>query len=123
MRSWSSTQQSGAEQVITAYNAPVFAETPPASWERFDVQRGKYTIEAWLLKPPGFDPGKKYPLVLDIHGGPHGFYGYAFNPVQQVLASNGFMVVYANPRGSGSYGREFAHAGLARLGRRGLSAT
>jgi dipeptidyl aminopeptidase/acylaminoacyl peptidase len=99
--------QTGEDTVITAYNTQTLAETPPAQWERFDVQRGKYTIEAWLLKPPSFDPNKKYPLVLDIHGGPNGFYGYAFNPVQQLLSTNDFIVVYSNPRGSSSYGREF----------------
>ena len=94
-------------RTITAYNTATLAETPPADWERFDVRRGKYVIEAWLLKPPGFDPAKRYPLVLDIHGGPNGFYGYGFTPWQQLLASNGFVVVFSNPRGSSSYGREF----------------
>ncbi|MGN6812786.1 MAG: S9 family peptidase, partial [Thermomicrobiales bacterium] len=97
----------GETTVITHYNDHIFAEHPAAQWERFDVQRGKYTIEAWLLKPPGFDPNRKYPLILDIHGGPNGFYGYGFSATQQCFATNGFLVVYANPRGSGSYGREF----------------
>jgi dipeptidyl aminopeptidase/acylaminoacyl peptidase len=95
------------DRVIVQPNAAVLAESPTASWERFDVQRCGFTIEAWLLKPPDFDPGKRYPLVLDVHGGPNGFYGYGFNPVQQCLATNGFLVVFSNPRGSGSYGRHF----------------
>jgi dipeptidyl aminopeptidase/acylaminoacyl peptidase len=99
--------QNGEDNVITAVNAQLLSDAPPAQWERFDIQRGKYTIEAWLLKPADFDPNKKYPLVLDIHGGPNGFYGYSFSPVQQALATNGFVVVYSNPRGSSSYGREF----------------
>ncbi|OAI40286.1 hypothetical protein AYO38_06115 [bacterium SCGC AG-212-C10] len=97
----------GRRTLITGYSAGVFAESPPAGWERFDVTRTGFTTEAWLLKPPGFDPSKKYPLVLDIHGGPNGSYGYGFNAIQQVLASNGFVVVYSNPRGSTGYGREF----------------
>jgi dipeptidyl aminopeptidase/acylaminoacyl peptidase len=97
----------GTSTVITNYSAPVLATTPPAQWERLDVQRGEFTIEAWLLKPHDFDPAKRYPVVLDIHGGPHGFYGYSMAPLQQCLATHGFLVVYANPRGSGSYGRHF----------------
>jgi dipeptidyl aminopeptidase/acylaminoacyl peptidase len=79
-----------------------------AAWERFDVHRGGETVEAWLLKPPGFDASHRYPVVLDIHGGPNSWYGYGFVPHQQVLAAGGFVVVFANPRGSGSYGRRFA---------------
>lgn len=97
----------GQRTVVTSWNARVRKQAPPALWERFDVERSGYTTEAWLLKPPDFDPAKKYPLVLDIHGGPNGYYGYGFNAVQQVLATNGFIVVYSNPRGSSSYGRDF----------------
>jgi dipeptidyl aminopeptidase/acylaminoacyl peptidase len=95
-------------RVITDHNADLFAEAKPAAWERFDVERNGYTIEAWLLKPANFDPAKRYPVVLDVHGGPHSFYGYSFAAVQQALAAAGFIVVYSNPRGSGSYGRDFA---------------
>ena len=101
-------RQSGKRRVITRYNVDLLAKAAPATWERFDVEREGTTIEAWLLKPPDFDPDRKYPVVLDVHGGPHGFHGFAFNPMQQALASHGFLVVYSNPRGSGSYGREFA---------------
>jgi dipeptidyl aminopeptidase/acylaminoacyl peptidase len=97
----------GTERLVTRTNASVLAEAPPAQWERFDVQRGGFTIEAWLLKPPGFDPSRRYPLILDIHGGPNGQYGYDFRPVPECLATHGFLVVYCNPRGSGSYGRHF----------------
>ena len=100
-------RETGKSSQITEYSAPVFAETPAAKWERFDISRGGYVIESWLLFPPGFDASKKYPLVLDIHGGPNGFYGYGFVPMQQVLATNGFIVLFCNPRGSSSYGREF----------------
>src|SRR5262249_12407733 len=100
-------RQDGKLTQITDYGRKVFDDAPTAGWERFDVPRGKYIIEAWLLKPPGFDAAKQYPVVLDIHGGPNGFYGYSFNPTQQCLATNGYIVVYSNPRGSSSYGREF----------------
>jgi dipeptidyl aminopeptidase/acylaminoacyl peptidase len=95
--------------IVVHMNADILGETPETDWERFDVQRGQFTIEAWLLKPPGFDESRKYPLVLDIHGGPNSWYGYAPSPMQRALVNAGFLVVYSNPRGSGSYGREFTH--------------
>jgi dipeptidyl aminopeptidase/acylaminoacyl peptidase len=94
--------------VITNLSEAVFAETPPAKWERFDIDRAGFRIEAWILKPADFDASKRYPVIIDIHGGPNGYYGYGFNAMQQVLATNGFVVVYSNPRGSTSYGRDFA---------------
>lgn len=100
-------RETGKSKQITEYSAPVFADTPAAKWERFDISRNGYVIESWLLFPPDFDASKQYPLVLDIHGGPNGFYGYGFVPMQQVLATNGFVVLFCNPRGSSSYGREF----------------
>jgi dipeptidyl aminopeptidase/acylaminoacyl peptidase len=106
----------GTSNLITHYCEPVLQESPPAGWERFDVRRDGYITEAWLLKPADFDPAKKYPLILDVHGGPNGFYGYGFSPMQQCLATNGFLVVYSNPRGSTSYGREFAQQVLCDWG-------
>lgn len=99
--------QTNAQQVIVDPNKDVLTEHPPAQWERFDVERGGQTIEAWLLRPADFDESKQYPVVLDIHGGPNGFYGYALSPAHQSLATAGYVVVYSNPRGSSSYGREF----------------
>ena len=66
-------------------------------------------IHAWLVKPPGFQQGRKYPLLLEIHGGPHADYGPRFAPETQLYASAGYMVLYVNPRGSTSYGEEFAN--------------
>lgn len=99
--------QTNEQQVIVDPNHDVLAEHPPAGWERFDIERGGYTIESWLLKPADFDASKQYPVVLDIHGGPNGFFGYGLNPAHQVLATAGYLVVASNPRGSSSYGREF----------------
>ncbi len=101
-------RETGTGRVIVDPNEPVLAESPAASWERFDVTRDGVTTEVWMLFPPGFDPGQTYPMILDIHGGPHSFYGHTFNAVQQALAGAGYIVVYSNPRGSGSYGRDFA---------------
>ncbi len=67
-------------------------------------------IEGWLLRPPGFDPGRRHPLVMEIHGGPHGQYGWTFFHEFQVLAGMGFLVFYVNPRGSDGYGEAFKRA-------------
>jgi dipeptidyl aminopeptidase/acylaminoacyl peptidase len=67
-------------------------------------------IEGWLLTPPGFDPGRRHPLVMQVHGGPHGLYGWSFFHEFQVLAGMGFLVFYVNPRGSDGYGEDFRMA-------------
>ncbi|HEX5498766.1 MAG TPA: alpha/beta fold hydrolase, partial [Thermomicrobiales bacterium] len=93
--------------VITHYNDALLTASPPAAPERLEIRREPFTIDGWLLKPPDFDSSKRYPVVLDIHGGPNGFFGERFDRLQQCLATHGFLVVIANPRGSGSYGRRF----------------
>ncbi|MFB3077617.1 MAG: prolyl oligopeptidase family serine peptidase, partial [Lysobacterales bacterium] len=67
-------------------------------------------IQAWIAKPPGFDTRKKYPLLLEIHGGPHAAYGPHFAAELQLYAAAGYVVLYVNPRGSTSYGEAFANA-------------
>lgn len=64
-------------------------------------------IQSWICKPPDFDPSKKYPLILEIHGGPFAMYGDWFSAEVQMYAAAGYVVVYANPRGSSGYGEEF----------------
>lgn len=66
-------------------------------------------IQGWIVKPPNFDDSKKYPLILEIHGGPHTNYGFHFSSEVQLFASKGYVVLYINPRGSTSYGKEFAN--------------
>ena len=66
-------------------------------------------IQGWLLKPPGFDAKKKYPLILEINGGPFANYGDRFDLEKQLMAASGYVVVYTNPRGSTSYGGEFGN--------------
>ena len=66
-------------------------------------------VQGWIVKPPGFDPAKKYPLILEIHGGPFTTYGPHFSPEIQLFAAAGYVVLYTNPRGSTSYGSEFAN--------------
>jgi len=69
-----------------------------------------YRIQGWIVKPPDFDPAKQYPLMLTIHGGPHGMYGVGFNFGWQEHAANGYVVLYTNPRGSTGYGSAFGNA-------------
>jgi len=66
-------------------------------------------IDAWMITPPDFDPARKYPLILEIHGGPWAAYGPSFSTDDQLYAAAGYVVVYANPRGSTSYGQDFAN--------------
>lgn len=79
---------------------------PEEIWyQSFDGKK----IQAWVQKPPDFDPGKKYPLILNIHGGPHAAYGFIFVHEFQWMAAKGYVVLYPNPRGSTSYGQEFGN--------------
>lgn len=66
------------------------------------------TVQGWIIKPPGFDPVRKYPLILEIHGGPFAAYGPSFAAELQLYAAAGYVVLYVNPRGSTGYGEEFA---------------
>ena len=70
---------------------------------------GKEPIQAWVVLPPDFDPQRSYPLILEIHGGPHAAYGPHFSSEVQLYAAAGHVVLYVNPRGSTSYGERFAN--------------
>jgi dipeptidyl aminopeptidase/acylaminoacyl peptidase len=81
-----------------------------------DVEEISYTstggtkVQGWLVKPPAFDKTRRYPLILEIHGGPHGMYNVGFNFMFQSFAANGYVVLYTNPRGSTGYGSAFGNA-------------
>lgn len=64
-------------------------------------------IQCWVMKPIGFQPGTKYPMILEIHGGPHAMYSNSFMHEFQLMAARGYVVVYTNPRGSQGYGEAF----------------
>jgi acylaminoacyl-peptidase len=66
-------------------------------------------LQGWVVHPPGFDPGQKYPMLLEIHGGPFANYGPRFSAEMQLYAAAGYVVLYMNPRGSTSYGEEFGN--------------
>ena len=100
----------GAQARLTEFNHKLWSQlnltTPEEiNYKSFD---GK-NIQGWIQKPPDFDPHKKYPLILDIHGGPHTAYGWVFDHEFQWMAAKGYVVLYVNPRGSISYGQEFAN--------------
>lgn len=67
-------------------------------------------VQGWIVKPPDFDPANEYPLILHIHGGPHGMYNVGFSFTYQNFAANGNVVLYTNPRGSTGYGTDFGNA-------------
>ena len=69
-----------------------------------------FKIQGWIVKPADFDPAKKYPLMLEIHGGPHSMYNVGFSFSRQDHASNGYVMLYTNPRGSTGYGSAFGNA-------------
>ncbi len=73
-------------------------------------------VQGWLMKPLGWRAGERYPLILAIHGGPHGMYGYNFNAAFQAYAARGYAVLYLNPRGSTGYGQKFSDGTLKEWG-------
>lgn len=77
--------------------------------EIFTMEDG-WEVQGWLLKPYGYEAGKKYPFILEIHGGPHMMYGQGFFHEMQLLAAKGYVVLYTNPRGSHGYGQQFVDA-------------
>jgi dipeptidyl aminopeptidase/acylaminoacyl peptidase len=100
----------GALTRLTDLNKPLMNEirlTDPEeiSYPSFDGKK----IQAWVQKPPDFDKTKKYPLILNIHGGPHSAYGYTFFHEMQLMAARGYVVLYPNPRGSTTYGQDFGN--------------
>ncbi len=101
----------GRTRRLTDLNAGLFAGKSLADLHPLAVTSSAdgLPIDAWMLTPPGFDPKRKYPLILEIHGGPFLSYGPLWSTSDQMYAASGYIVVYANPRGSTSYGEEFAN--------------
>jgi dipeptidyl aminopeptidase/acylaminoacyl peptidase len=100
----------GTQTRITDFNRKLWAQlnlTAPdeINFKSFDGRN----IQGWIQKPPDFDLRKKYPMILNIHGGPHAAYGWVFDHEFQWMAAKGYIVLYLNPRGSTGYGQEFAN--------------
>jgi dipeptidyl aminopeptidase/acylaminoacyl peptidase len=101
---------SGAPRQITRVNEDLFrglklSQPEEIWWTSADGQR----IQGWLMHPPDFDKSKKYPFILEIHGGPHSAYGNVFTHEFQWMAAKGYVVLFPNPRGSSNYGQHFGN--------------
>jgi acylaminoacyl-peptidase len=104
-------ENGGTARVITALNADLFANRELGEVEEiwWESSKDGRPVQGWIIKPPGFDPEEKYPLILEIHGGPFAAYGDHFDIEKQQMAAAGNVVLYANPRGSTSYGEAFSN--------------
>jgi dipeptidyl aminopeptidase/acylaminoacyl peptidase len=104
----------GKTTLLTTLNEDALGYKTLASIKEINTKSSfdKRNIQAWIAYPPGYDKakkaGKKFPLILEIHGGPVTNYGPHFSAEIQLMAAKGYVVVYANPRGSDSYGKEFS---------------
>src|SRR3989441_1620136 len=107
----------GPERRVTSFNDAWLAQLAiiPADTFWF-AGTGGLRIEGWLMRPYGYQAGKMYPLVLSIHGGPHSNYGNVFFPEFQMLAGQGYWMLFTNPRGSSGYGHAFTVATRGRWG-------
>ncbi|MBY0489482.1 MAG: S9 family peptidase [Gemmatimonadaceae bacterium] len=105
------------ERKLTGFNDAVNADVVWSDAERFTYKSvGSLEIEGWLMKPYGYEAGKKYPLVIYIHGGPHSAYGEGWFDEFQNLAAQGMWVLFTNPRGSSGYGADFTYSTRGRWG-------
>ena len=99
------------ERKLTSINEKIATEIAFPDAERFTYKSvGDFEIEGWLMKPYGYQPGRKYPLVLYIHGGPHSAYGEGWFDEFHNIAGAGMWVLFTNPRGSSGYGQEFTYS-------------
>jgi len=99
------------EKKLTGFNDAFVKEIEAVTADRILFKSKDGTeVEGWVLKPRGYDPARAWPLILTMHGGPHGAYGNDFSFEHQLFAANGYLVVYTNPRGSTNYGEKFLWA-------------
>ena len=109
--------QGGLARRVSAHNNPLQTGVALSMPEELKFKSFDSTeIQGWLMKPVGWRPDRKYPLILSIHGGPHGMSGWAFNPTFQAYAARGYAVLFLNPRGSSGYGQKFSEGTLNEWG-------
>jgi dipeptidyl aminopeptidase/acylaminoacyl peptidase len=107
----------GQKQKLTSFNKKFTEEVEIIEPEEFTCASfDGWEIEGWIMKPHDFKRGMKYPMVLAVHGGPHGQYGYRIYSLFQYLAANGYVVMFTNPRGSSGYGQKFSDGCVGDLG-------
>jgi dipeptidyl aminopeptidase/acylaminoacyl peptidase len=96
---------------LTRVNEDLLARVRLGEVERIRyASSGGTQVDGWIVKPPGFDRSRTYPLIMEIHGGPHAMYNVGFNYMYHNFAANGYVVLYTNPRGSTGYGSAFGNA-------------
>lgn len=100
----------GERRQLTHFNDSLQQELTFSRQEQLIFERDGFTVYGWLLKPTQFEATTKYPLVVAIHGGPHAMYANTFFHEMQLLAAQGYGVLYMNPRGSHGYGQAFVNA-------------
>ncbi|MBS3735666.1 MAG: S9 family peptidase [Candidatus Bipolaricaulota bacterium] len=98
----------GEEKLLTGVNEQSLRPENFSRPEEFTVERADASIDSWIIKPRDFDPDKSYPAILEVHGGPKAVYGDVYFHEMQLLANNGYVVIFSNPRGSDGKGDEFA---------------
>jgi len=103
-------REGGLGERLTSLNRSVLSGLDTVAPEEVRFRRKGGEVHGWVLRPPGFRKGRRYPLVLEIHGGPHVAYGHVFYHEMQLLAARGYVVLMTNPRGSDGYGREHRNA-------------
>ena len=102
--------ESGAMSTLLRVNEDVLGYVALGEVEEVNyTSTDNLPVQGWVIKPPDFDPSEKYPLILAIHGGPHGMYHVGFNFAWQFHAAKGYVVLYTNPRGSSGYGSAFGN--------------
>lgn len=102
---------------LTSFNKELYEEVFLSTPENFQYKSTDgWDIEGWVMKPFGYEEGKKYPMILQIHGGPATAYGNGLHHEMQLMAAKGYVVLYTNPRGSQGYGHDFVNAVIGDYG-------
>lgn len=109
--------RTGRPRKLASFNDELLRELALGQSKRFNYTGvDGWPMEGWVLTPPGFDPAKKYPAILRIHGGPHAAFGEVLGHYPQLLAARGYVLVYVNPRGSQGYGEAFTRSVVTEWG-------
>ena len=107
---WALDLRSGEERQLTRFNTEYLAAHHVVTPEYFTFRnRDGWELDGYVLKPVGYEAGRKYPAIFEMHGGPKGVYGGVFHHEMQCFANQGYFVFYTNPRGSDGRGEEFAN--------------